>query len=198
MSKRLFDIVAAGAGLVLLAPLLLGLALWIRLDSPGPALFRQVRVGRHGVPFEIYKFRTMHRRSEEGGQLTVGQDARITRAGRFLRRSKLDELPQLINVLQGTMSLVGPRPEVPRYVDRYPPEARRTVLSVAPGITDWAAILYKDENAILGRAADPERAYLETILPVKLAYYQRYVHERSFWLDLRIIFRTLAALAGRR
>lgn len=198
MSKRLFDIVAAGAGLVLLAPLLLALALWIRLDSPGPALFRQVRVGRHGVPFEIYKFRTMRRRSEEGGQLTVGQDARITRAGRFLRRSKLDELPQLLNVLQGTMSLVGPRPEVPRYVDRYPPEVRRTVLSVAPGITDWAAILYKDENAILGRAADPERAYLETILPVKLAYYQRYVHERSFWLDLRIIFRTLAALAGRR
>jgi len=196
MSKRLFDIVAASIGLLLLAPLLLALALWIRLDSPGPALFRQVRVGRHGVPFEIYKFRTMREQPAGGRQLTVGEDARITRAGRCLRRSKLDELPQLINVLGGSMSLVGPRPEVPRYVDRYPDEARRTVLSVAPGITDWAAILYKDENAILGRAADPERTYVETILPVKLAYYQRYVQERNFWLDLRIIFRTLAAIAG--
>jgi lipopolysaccharide/colanic/teichoic acid biosynthesis glycosyltransferase len=157
-----------------------------------------VRVGRHGVPFEILKFRTMCQQAQAGRLLTVGRDARITRAGRFLRRSKLDELPQLINVLFGSMSLVGPRPEVPRYVDRYPPEVRRTVLSVAPGITDWAAILYKDENDILGRAADPERAYVETILPVKLAYYQRYVRERSFWLDLRIILRTLAVLAWRR
>jgi lipopolysaccharide/colanic/teichoic acid biosynthesis glycosyltransferase len=198
MSKRLFDVVAAATGLVLLAPLLLALALWIRLDSAGPALFRQVRVGRHGVPFEILKFRTMCQQAQAGRLLTVGRDARITRAGRFLRRSKLDELPQLINVLFGSMSLVGPRPEVPRYVDRYPPEVRRTVLSVAPGITDWAAILYKDENDILGRAADPERAYVETILPVKLAYYQRYVRERSFWLDLRIILRTLAVLAWRR
>lgn len=196
MSKRLFDIAAACIGLLLLAPLLLALALWIRLDSPGPALFRQVRVGRHGVPFEIYKFRTMRQQSAQGRQLTIGADARITRAGRFLRRSKLDELPQLFNVVGGSMSLVGPRPEVARYVDRYPDEARRTVLSVAPGITDWAAILYKDENAILGRAADPERTYVETILPVKLAYYQRYVRERSFWLDLRIIFQTLAVIAG--
>lgn len=198
MSKRLFDVVAAAIGLVLLAPLLMALALWIRLDSAGPALFRQVRVGRHGVPFEIIKFRTMCQQAQAGRLLTVGRDARITRAGRFLRRSKLDELPQLINVLFGSMSLVGPRPEVPRYVDRYPPEVRRTVLSVAPGITDWAAIQYKDENDILGCAADPERAYVETILPVKLAYYQRYVRERSFWLDLRIILRTLTALAWRR
>ncbi|WP_296944854.1 sugar transferase [uncultured Massilia sp.] len=195
MSKRLFDLVAAGVGLLLLAPLLLALALWIRLDSPGPALFRQVRVGRHGVPFRIHKFRTMRQQADGGSQLTVGPDARITRAGRLLRRYKLDELPQLVDVVQGTMSLVGPRPEVPRYVECWPPEARRTVLSVAPGITDWAAILYKDENAILGRAADPERAYVETILPVKLACYQRYVRERSFWLDLRIILRTLAAIA---
>jgi lipopolysaccharide/colanic/teichoic acid biosynthesis glycosyltransferase len=198
MSKRLFDVVAAGLALLLLAPLLLALALWIRLDSPGPALFRQVRVGRHGVPFEILKFRTMCQQAQAGRPLTVGCDARITRAGRFLRRSKLDELPQLVNVVLGSMSLVGPRPEVPRYVDRYPPEVRATVLSVSPGITDWAAILYKDENDILGRAADPERAYVESILPVKLAYYQRYVRERSFWLDLRIILRTLAALAWRR
>ena len=194
MSKRLFDVLAAAGGLLLLAPVLLAIALWIRLDSPGPALFRQRRVGRHGRLFDIYKFRTMADRPDDGRQLTVGRDPRITRAGRFLRRTKLDELPQLLNVLEGTMSLVGPRPEVPRYVDRYPPAVRQTVLSVAPGITDLAAILFKDENDILGRAPDPERAYVETILPVKLEYYQRYVRERSFWLDLRILFRTLAAL----
>ena len=194
MSKRLFDVLAAACGLLLLAPVLIAIALWIRLDSPGPALFRQRRVGRHGRLFDIYKFRTMADRHDDGRQLTVGADPRITRAGRFLRRTKLDELLQLLNVLEGTMSLVGPRPEVPRYVDRYPPAVRQTVLSVAPGITDLAAILFKDENDILGHAPDPERAYVETILPVKLEYYQRYVRERSFWLDLRILFETLAAI----
>jgi len=194
MSKRLFDVLAAACGLLLLAPVLCAIALWIRLDSPGPALFRQRRVGRHGRLFDIYKFRTMADRPDDGRQLTVGADPRITRAGRFLRRTKLDELPQLLNVLEGTMSLVGPRPEVPRYVDRYPPAVRQIVLSVAPGVTDLAAILFKDENDILGLAPDPERAYVETILPVKLEYYQRYVRERSFWLDLRILFRTLAAI----
>lgn len=196
MSKRVFDVLAAGAGLVLLTPLLLAIALWIRLDSPGPALYRQQRVGRHGVPFDILKFRTMAVRGGKDPQLTVGRDPRITRAGQVLRRYKLDELPQLINVVQGTMSLVGPRPEVPRYVACYPPAVRDTVLSVAPGITDLASILYKEENALLGQTADPERVYVETILPVKLEYYQRYVRERSFWLDLRIIFKTLAAVAG--
>jgi lipopolysaccharide/colanic/teichoic acid biosynthesis glycosyltransferase len=199
LAKRVFDLLAAGAGVLVLAPLLLGIALWIKLDSPGPVLFRQVRVGRHGVPFDIYKFRTMrhrpdHERRVAGPQLTVGRDPRVTRAGRFLRHYKLDELPQLFNVLEGTMSLVGPRPEVPRYVECYPPAVRNTVLSVAPGITDLAAILYRDESAILGQARDPEQAYVDTILPVKLEYYQRYVRERSFWLDLRIIFRTLAAI----
>ena len=136
----------------------------------------------------------MTARPDASAQLTVGRDARVTRAGKFLRDHKLDELPQLINVLLGQMSLVGPRPEVPRYVACYPPEVRAIVLSVAPGITDWASILYRDESAILGRAADPERAYLETILPTKLEYYVRYVRERSFWTDLRIIFSTLSAL----
>lgn len=193
MSKRLFDLVAAGLGLVVLAPLLLVLASWVRLDSPGPVLYRQQRVGRDGVPFDILKFRTM--RSDAGGpQLTVGRDARVTKAGHWLRRHKLDELPQLVNVLQGSMSLVGPRPEVPRYVACYPADVRATVLSVAPGITDLASILYKEENEVLGRAADPERAYIDTILPVKLAYYQRYVRERSFWLDVRILCQTFAAL----
>lgn len=200
LSKRLFDVVAAGCGLIVLAPLLLAIAVWIRIDTPGPALFRQCRIGRGGVPFDILKFRTMvigpqrERAPPAVVQLTVGADPRITRAGRFLRRTKLDELPQLVNVLAGTMSLVGPRPEVPRYVACYPPDVRATVLSVAPGITDLAAIFYKDESTILGRASDPEQAYVNTILPVKLAYYERYVRERSFWLDLRIIFQTLAAL----
>jgi lipopolysaccharide/colanic/teichoic acid biosynthesis glycosyltransferase len=194
MSKRLFDVVAAGCGLIVLAPVLLAIALWIRLDSPGPAMFRQRRVGRHGRPFDIYKFRTMVIHPDHGRQLTVGRDPRITRAGRVLRRTKLDELPQLLNVLAGTMSLVGPRPEVPRYVDCYPPAVRQTVLSVAPGITDLAAIRYKDENDILGHALDPEQAYIETILPVKLEYYQRYVRDRSFWLDLSILVRTLGAI----
>lgn len=195
MSKRAFDLCAATVGVLLLAPLLAAIALWIRLDSPGPVLFRQVRVGRHGVPFEILKFRTMSAQVDPQRQLTVGRDPRITRAGHFLRKYKLDELPQLFNVMHGTMSLVGPRPEVPRYVACYPPRERDLVLSVKPGVTDWASILFKDENAILGQAPDPEQAYIDTIIPAKLAYYVRYVRERSFWVDLRIIFGTLRALA---
>lgn len=194
MSKRLFDILAAAIGLLLLLPLLLAVAAWIKLDSPGPVLFRQQRVGRRGVLFTILKFRTMARRARSGPLLTVGQDCRVTRAGRLLRRTKLDELPQLLNVLAGSMSLVGPRPEVPRYVACYPPATRALVLSVAPGITDWAAIHFRDENALLARAADPERAYIDTILPVKLAYYERYVQERTMASDLHILLSTLAAL----
>jgi lipopolysaccharide/colanic/teichoic acid biosynthesis glycosyltransferase len=197
MSKRLFDIAAALTGLILLAPLFALAALWIKLDSPGPVFFRQQRVGRHGKLFGIYKFRTMAAAPDTSAQLTVGRDRRITGAGAFLRQHKLDELPQLINVLQGSMSLVGPRPEVPRYVACYPPAVRAIVLSVAPGITDWASILYREESNILGRAADPERAYVETILPTKLDYYVRYVRERSFWTDLRIIASTLSALVHR-
>lgn len=198
MIKRLFDIVAALAGLVLLAPLLAAIALWIRLDSPGPVFYRQQRVGRHGKLFWIYKFRTMRHVPCAGLQLTVGQDARVTSAGRFLRGCKLDELPQLLNVLSGAMSVVGPRPEVPRYVACYPASVRHEVLSVAPGITDLASILYRQENLILGNAIDPEQAYLDEVLPVKLAYYQRYVRERTFWLDLQIIARTLDALIRTR
>jgi len=199
MTKRLFDLAAASAGVVLLLPLLAVIALWVRFDSRGPVLFRQARVGRGGQLFEILKFRTMAAEDPASPapqrQLTVGRDPRITRAGHFLRKYKLDELPQLFNVLGGSMSLVGPRPEVPRYVACYPPAVRDLVLSVQPGVTDLAAILYKDESCILGQAADPERAYIETILPTKLGYYVQYVRERSFWGDLRIIFRTLGALA---
>lgn len=195
MSKRAFDLCASAIGVLLLAPLLLAIALWIRLDSPGPVLFRQVRVGRYGVPFDILKFRTMSAQVDPHRLLTVGIDPRITRAGHFLRKYKLDELPQLFNVLNGTMSLVGPRPEVARYVACYPSRERELVLSVKPGVTDWASILYKDENAILGQALDPEQAYIDTILPAKLEYYVRYVRERSLLVDLRIILRTLRAIA---
>ncbi|MDB5790099.1 MAG: sugar transferase [Massilia sp.] len=195
MTKRALDLCASALGVLLLSPLLAAIALWIRLDSQGPVLFRQVRVGRYGVPFEILKFRTMSAQADPQRLLTVGRDPRITRAGHFLRKYKLDELPQLFNVLVGTMSLVGPRPEVARYVACYPPRERELVLSVKPGVTDWASILYRDENAILGQALDPEQAYIDTILPTKLEYYVRYVRERSFWVDLRIIVRTLRAIA---
>jgi lipopolysaccharide/colanic/teichoic acid biosynthesis glycosyltransferase len=194
MNKRLFDVIAALAGLVVLSPLFVATALWIKLDSRGPVFFRQARVGQRGVPFDIIKFRTMRDNAEDAAQLTVEHDRRITKVGRFLRRYKLDEFPQLFNVVNGTMSLVGPRPEVPRYVACYPAEVRAIVLSVPPGITDWASICYKEENAILGRTANPEQAYLDTILPEKLKYNVRYVQERNFWTDLRIIFSTLKAL----
>ena len=194
LAKRLFDIVAALAGLLLLSPLLLLLAAWIRCDSPGPVMFRQRRVGRHGAPFHILKFRTMAAGAERDGQLSVTDDRRATRAGRWLRRHKLDELPQLVNVLRGDMSLVGPRPEVPRYVAHYPPAVRAVVLSVAPGITDWAALRFRNEGDILRQAVDPEHAYLHQVLPVKLKYYARYVQRRSFATDLQILLCTVATL----
>ena len=193
MNKRIFDFVAALLGLLVLAPLFVAAAVWIKIDSRGPVFFRQQRVGKDGIPFNIIKFRTMHDDAHES-LLTVGNDKRITQAGKFLRRHKLDEFPQLFNVVAGSMSLVGPRPEVPRYVDCYPPEVRSQVLSVAPGITDWASIYYKEENSLLSRAVNPEQAYLDNILPAKLKYNLRYVHERSFWNDIRIIFTTLALL----
>ena len=193
MNKRIFDFTASLAGLLLLAPLFMLVAIMIKFDSAGPVFFRQQRVGKDGALFNIIKFRTMHDDAHEA-LLTVGHDRRITRIGKFLRRHKLDEFPQLFNVLAGEMSLVGPRPEVPRYVECYPPEVRAVVLSVLPGITDWASIYYKEENSLLGRAANPEQAYLDTILPAKLKYNLRYVHERSFWNDVRIIFTTLATL----
>jgi lipopolysaccharide/colanic/teichoic acid biosynthesis glycosyltransferase len=194
LSKRLFDLLAAAAGMLLLSPVFVAVACWIKLDSPGPVFFRQERVGRHGVPFRIFKFRTMRTDSERKGQITVGADPRVTRSGQWLRHYKIDELPQLLNVLTGDMSLVGPRPEVPRYVAMYPREVRELVLSVPPGITEWASILYKEENVVLGKAADPERAYVEEILPIKLDYYLRYVKTRSMMEDLRIIVRTIGAI----
>jgi lipopolysaccharide/colanic/teichoic acid biosynthesis glycosyltransferase len=197
MAKRLFDIAAAALGLLLLAPLLLAIALWIRLDSPGPVFFRQVRVGRHGVPFRIHKFRSM-RTGPPGLQLTVGVDPRITRAGAWLRGKRLDELPQLIDVLQGTMSLVGPRPEVPRYVAHYPAALRDVVLAVRPGITDPSSLDFLDEASLLAAAADPEREYIERILPVKLQRAADYARRASLRSDLLVIGRTLRRLIGQR
>ncbi len=191
--KRLFDLFFATFGLLLLSPFLLAITLWIKMDSAGPVFFRQERVGQNGRPFRIHKFRTMIVNAEAHGlQLTVGHDARITRSGHFLRKYKLDELPQLIDVLAGNMSLVGPRPEVPKYVAQYPAGMRDLVLSVRPGITDFASIEFSDENALLEGTDDPERVYIEKILPIKLAHYRRYVEQQSLWLDIQLIARTVA------
>ena len=198
MGKRLFDLGVALAGVLLLAPTLLLIALAIKLDSRGPVFYRQERVGRGGAPFRIHKFRTMaHDPLGRGPQFTVAADPRITRVGAILRRTKLDELAQLFDVLQGTMSLVGPRPEVPRYVALYPSGLREKVLSVRPGITDIASIEFRDENALLARAADPEHEYVHVVLPRKLRLAASYVDQASFATDLRLIGRTLAVLLGR-
>ncbi len=192
MLKRAFDILGAASGLVVLAPLLLLLALCVKLDSPGPVFFRQTRVGRHGHPFRIFKFRTMSVvQPSDAAQVTVAGDSRITRTGAWLRRWKLDELPQLIDVLRGTMSLVGPRPEVPRYVEHYPSEWRERLLSVRPGITDFASVRYRNESELLAQASDPEREYIDTVLPTKLRYALHYVDNLSLASDLRVLGLTL-------
>jgi lipopolysaccharide/colanic/teichoic acid biosynthesis glycosyltransferase len=197
ISKRIFDLFFSSLGVLLLVPLFLFIGLWIKVDSKGPVFFRQERVGRFGKSFRIFKFRTMCLDAEANGrQITVGEDPRITRSGRFLRHYKLDELPQLLNVVLGEMSLVGPRPEVPHYVALYSVNVRDQVLSVPPGITDYASIEYKDENAILGRADDPDKAYIEEVMPVKLRYYLRYVAERSLWVDFKLIIKTLKVIVS--
>ena len=193
MAKRLFDVALSALALLLLALPMLAIAAWIRLDSPGPVFFRQQRVGRHGVPFAIHKFRTM-RHGAGGLALTVGDDARITRAGRWLRRTRLDELPQLLDVLAGHMSLVGPRPEVPRYVALYPPALRDRALAVRPGITDPASLEHLDEAALLAAAADPEREYVERILPRKVAQAAAYAERATLASDVAVLARTARAL----
>lgn len=196
MAKRLFDIVASFIGLLILLPLLLLLALWVLFDSRGGIFYRQVRVGRGGIDFKLWKFRTMHPDADKRGLLTVGgRDPRITRAGYYLRKYKLDELPQLLNVLTGDMSLVGPRPEVRRYVDMYTPEQRR-VLDVRPGITDYASIEYSDENELLAKAADPERTYIEEVMPAKLELNAKYIAEKGVMKDVRIIWMTVRKIVG--
>ncbi|HAW94449.1 MULTISPECIES: sugar transferase [unclassified Arsukibacterium] len=197
MLKRLFDIVFATVGLLLLLPLLIVIAIWIKLDSPGPVFFRQQRVGRFGKEFRIHKFRTMRVNAETSGRLTVGKDSRITRSGHFLRKSKIDELPQLIDVVTGKMSLVGPRPEVQEFIDCYPDSVRKEVLSVRPGITDRASIEMVDENEILANYPDPRQAYIDHILPVKQRYYVEYVRKHGVVTDIKIILDTLLKIIKR-
>jgi lipopolysaccharide/colanic/teichoic acid biosynthesis glycosyltransferase len=199
MLKRGLDLFVAAAALMLSAPLLALVALCIRLDSPGPVLFRQERVGLGGQVFRIRKFRTMVIDAPARGPgITVGADPRVTRVGRVLRRSKLDELPQLLDVLAGHMSLVGPRPELPGYVALYPPELRALVLGVRPGITDPASLKYADEATLLAAAADPEREYREVLLPAKLRESADYIRGATLASDLWVLARTAALLLGRR
>ena len=194
--KRLFDITASGLGLLVLSPLFLVLALWIKLDSPGPVFYRQVRVGRGNKDFRLFKFRSMRVGSDKKGLITVGgHDPRVTRSGYYIRKYKLDELPQLINVFIGDMSLVGPRPEVRKYVDLYTPEQLH-VLDVRPGITDMASIRYRNENELLEQATDPEQYYRDVVMQDKLRINLEYVADHSFIKDLKIIFMTFKAVVA--
>lgn len=188
--KRSFDIVASGLGLIILSPLFLILAIWIKLDSKGPVFYRQVRVGRFNKDFRIFKFRSMRVGSDKGSLVTIGgHDPRITRSGYFIRKFKFDELPQLINVFVGDMSLVGPRPEVRHYVDYWTPEQMH-VLDVRPGITDPASIKFRNENELMEGAEDPEKYYIEVIMQEKLNLYLEYVENHTFWGDIGLIFKT--------
>lgn len=195
IAKRLFDLFLVTSGLLILLPIFIIISICVKLDSKGPVFYRQERIGQFGRPFNIHKFRTMMLDADkQGPQLTAAGDLRITKSGQFLRRYKLDELPQLIDVLQGNMSLVGPRPEVPKYVATYPNETKRLVLSVKPGITDFASIEFIHEPQILARSVDPEKTYINEVLPLKLNHCLRYVKERSLWLDTVLIIRTLKAI----
>ena len=196
--KRLFDIVASGLGLIVLSPLLLVLAIWIKLDSKGPVFYRQVRVGRGNKDFRIYKFRSMRVGADKGSLVTIGgHDPRITRSGYFIRKFKFDELPQLINVFVGDMSLVGPRPEVRHYVDNWTPEQMH-VLDVRPGITDPASIKFRNENELMEKAEDPEKYYIEVIMQEKIRLYLEYVEKHSFFYDIALIFKTFWVIVKER
>lgn len=195
--KRFFDLTVSAAGLLILSPVLLLVALLIKLDSQGPVFFRQERIGRNFRPFSIYKFRTMVVDApQRGAAITAGGDPRITRFGRLLRKSKIDELPQLINVLRGEMSLVGPRPEVPKYVELFRQEYD-DILRVRPGITDLASLKYRDEAAVLAAAQNPEQEYVRRVLPDKIRLAKEYTSRLSFWYDLRLILKTLFRICVR-
>ena len=188
---RVFDFILSLVGLVVLAPIFIVLAIWIKIDSKGPVFYKQVRVGQNGIDFGLFKFRSMVVDADKKGLITVGgRDPRITRSGYFIRKYKLDELPQLINVLLGDMSLVGPRPEVRKYVELYTDEQQK-VLSVKPGITDYASIEYMDENEILGKSNDPEKTYIEEIMPEKIKYNMKYIQNKNVSEYFKIIFLTL-------
>lgn len=194
--KRFFDIVVSTFGIIITSPILLVVSILIKLTSKGPVFYKQERIGKHGVPFFILKFRTMVVNADtQGLKITVGGDKRITGIGKALRKSKLDELPQLFNVFAGQMSLVGPRPEVAEYVAMYTEEQRK-VLSVKPGITDYASVCFRNENEILARAEDPQKEYIEHIMPLKLRYNAKYIEEMGVLTDLKIIFLTAYVVFG--
>lgn len=198
MIKRLFDIVASGCGLLVLSPVLLLVALWVKLDSQGPVFYRQVRVGLHNKDFRIFKFRSMRVGADKGSLVTIGgRDPRVTRSGYFIRKYKLDELPQLINVLMGDMSLVGPRPEVRHYVDYWTSEQMH-VLDVRPGITDPASIKFRNENELMEQAYNPEDYYIHVIMQEKIKLYLEYVKNASFMYDLKLIFQTFKVIVTER
>lgn len=195
MTKRLFDLVFSGLALIALSPFLVFVALWIKIDSKGPVFFRQERVGKGGKTFKIHKFRTMEPNAEcKGLQLTVGADHRVTGAGKVLRKAKIDELPQLLDVLAGNMSIVGPRPEVPKFMEHYSPEVRAKILSVRPGITDRASIEFRNENEILAVAENPEATYIAEIMPIKQKYYCEYAESHNLLGDIKIIIETAVAI----
>jgi len=191
---RFFDILFSSLGLIILSPLFLILAIWIKLDSKGPIFYKQLRVGKNDENFYLFKFRTMFMNADKNGLITVGdRDPRVTRAGYFFRKYKLDELPQLVNVLLGNMSLVGPRPEVRKYVEMYTPEQRK-VLTVKPGLTDYASIRYIDENKVLAKSNDPERTYINVIIPEKIRYNIKYIEHQSVKEYFKIIFLTISRI----
>lgn len=196
--KRLFDIVASVCGLLLLSPVFLVIATWIKLDSKGSVFYRQVRVGRNNKDFRIFKFRSMRVEADKGSLVTIGgRDPRITRSGYFIRKYKLDEFPQLINVFLGEMSLVGPRPEVRHYVNYWTPEQMH-VLDVRPGITDPASIKFRNENELMENAEDPEEYYINVIMQEKIKLYLEYVKNTSFWYDIKLIFQTFKVIITER
>ena len=196
--KRLFDVIASGLGLIVLSPLFVILAIWIKLDSKGPVFYRQVRVGYKNKDFRIFKFRSMRVGADKGSLVTIGgHDPRVTRSGYWIRKFKLDELPQLINVFLGDMSLVGPRPEVRHYVDYWTPEQMH-VLDVRPGITDPASIKFRNENELMEKAEDPEKYYIEVIMQEKIKLYLEYVEKHSFLYDIGLIFKTFWVIVSER
>jgi len=199
MAKRLFDLTLAALALIVLAPVLLGAALWVRLDSAGPVMFRQERVGRYGKVFRIHKLRTMHvGAAAQGPAISTRDDPRVTRSGRWLRAYRIDELPQLLDVLVGHMSLVGPRPEVPRFVGLYPPALREQVLSVRPGITDPAALEFANEAEVLTADEDAEQRYIADVLPRKLLRQAEYVRRATLVSDVTVLTRTVCMVWSKR
>ena len=195
--KRLFDIIASGMGLLFLSPILILVAIWIKLDSAGPVFYRQVRVGKNNQDFRIFKFRSMSIGADKGSLVTIGgRDPRVTQSGYFIRKFKIDELPQLINVFIGDMSLVGPLPEVRHYVN-YWTEEQMHVLDVRPGITDPASIKFRNENELLAQAEDPEKYYIEVIMQEKIRLYLEYVQKHNFWYDIKIILDTFVAIISK-